>query len=248
MSRRTLLFCALALAAAALFVRLGFWQIARLHERQARNAVVAQRQQTSPVPFAALPRDTAQVRYRPTTVVGAYDYAHELVLTSRTHDGAPGVELLTPVRVAGTDTAVLVDRGWVYAPDGSTIDRARWREGDSAHVGGHVELYTPDGAGVTAARDPRVVRRASRQEVAAKLPYPVAPYYVLYTADTAGSRHPVRREPAALDDGPHRSYAVQWFSFAVIALVGAGAVVRRERTRGAATGPEREISETSDRP
>jgi cytochrome oxidase assembly protein ShyY1 len=33
----------------------------------------------------------------------------------------------------------------------------------------------------------------------------------------------------ALDEGPHRGYAIQWFAFAVIALVGAGAVVVRER-------------------
>jgi cytochrome oxidase assembly protein ShyY1 len=32
-----------------------------------------------------------------------------------------------------------------------------------------------------------------------------------------------------LDDGPHRSYAFQWFCFAAIALGGAIAVVRRER-------------------
>jgi cytochrome oxidase assembly protein ShyY1 len=32
-----------------------------------------------------------------------------------------------------------------------------------------------------------------------------------------------------LDDGPHRSYAVQWFCFAAIALGGAVAVIRRER-------------------
>jgi cytochrome oxidase assembly protein ShyY1 len=33
----------------------------------------------------------------------------------------------------------------------------------------------------------------------------------------------------ALDEGPHRSYALQWFSFAVIALVGAALMVARER-------------------
>src|SRR4051794_9611023 len=111
MSRRTMLFCAFAVLAAALFMRLGFWQVSRLHERQARNALIAAQQRSAPIAFAALPRDSGGAHYRPASVAGRYDYGHELVLASRTHNGSPGVELLTPVRVAGSDTAVLVDRG-----------------------------------------------------------------------------------------------------------------------------------------
>jgi cytochrome oxidase assembly protein ShyY1 len=99
---------------------------------------------------------------------------------------------------------------------------------------GYVELYAPD-AGVTAsATDPRIVRRVSREEVASKVPYPVAPYYLVATGGPISRTHPVRREIPVLDDGPHRSYAVQWFFFAAIALGGAGAVVWRERREGRA--------------
>jgi surfeit locus 1 family protein len=230
-----LLFCSLAIAAAALFIRLGFWQVARLHERQARNAVVAAQQRRTPIPFADLPRDTAAAHYRQARIVGRFDYEHELVLTSRTRHGSPGVELLTPVRVAGSDTAVLVDRGWVYSPDAGTVDRSRWRELDSASVIGYVETYTPDAGATTSATDPRIVRRLSRQQLAGKLPYPLAPYYLVSIGDSGSTTHPARREIPVLDDGPHRSYAVQWFSFAIIALGGAAAVVRRER-RGPARG------------
>ena len=228
MSRRTTLFCLLAALAAALFIRLGFWQISRLHERQSRNAVVATQQRAAPLPFTSLPRDTAAAHYRPAVVEGRYDYEHELVLTGRTRRGAPGVDLLTPLRVAGRDTAVIVDRGWVYSPDGGTVDRTRWHEGDSARVSGFVEPYAPDAGAPTSARDPRIIRRASAGEIAAKVPYPVAPYYLVVTGDSAPT-HPARRELPALDDGPHRGYAVQWFCFAAIAIGGAVAVVRRER-------------------
>ena len=229
MQRRTILFCALAVVAAALFVRLGLWQVSRLRERQARNAVVAAQQRSTPVPLAALPRDTAAAHYRPASVEGRFDYEHELVVTSRTRRGSPGIELLTPMRVASSDTAVLVNRGWVYSPDGGTVDRSRWREGDSVRVTGYVEMYSVD-AGVTrTATDPRIVRRVSRQEIAAKVPYPVAPYYLVSIGDSTAAPHPARREVPALDDGPHRSYAVQWFCFAAIALGGAAAVVLRER-------------------
>lgn len=229
MSRRTWIFCALALGAAALFVRLGFWQLSRLHERRARNAVIAAQRLDAPVAFGALPRDTGGAHYRAAQVDGRYDYAHELVLASRTRNGSPGVELLTPVRTAGSDTAVLVDRGWVYSPDGATVDLAHWREGDSARVEGYVETYTPDDGVTTSAFGPRVVRRISRGEVAAKVPYPVAPYFLIVTSDSAGDAHPARREAPVLDEGPHRSYAIQWFAFAVIAIGGAAAVVFRER-------------------
>ena len=229
MSRRTLFFCALALGAAALFVRLGFWQLSRLHERRAHNAVIAAQRLDAPVAFSALPRDTGAAHYRAAHVEGRYDYAHEVVLASRTRQGSPGVELLTPVRVAASDTAVLVDRGWVYSPDGATVDLARWREGDSARVDGYVSTYTPDDGVTTSAFGPRVVRRTSRSEIAAKVPYPVAPYFLVVTSDTAGRDHPARREQPVLDEGPHRGYAIQWFSFAIIAIGGAVAVVFRER-------------------
>lgn len=224
-----LLFCALAIAAASLFVRLGLWQVSRLHERQARNAVIAAQRLDAPVEFSALPRDTGAAHYRSAHLEGRYDYAHELVLANRTRQGSPGVEILTPVRITGSDTAVLVNRGWVYSPDGSSVDLPRWREGDSAHVQGYVETYPPDAGVTTSVFGPRVVRRASRSEIAAKVPDPVAPYFLIVTSDTAGRDHPARRAVPVLDEGPHRSYAIQWFSFALIAIGGAAAVVFRER-------------------
>ena len=42
-----------------------------------------------------------------------YDPAQEIVLRNRELDGTPGVHILTPLRLSGSDTAVLVDRGWL---------------------------------------------------------------------------------------------------------------------------------------
>jgi len=228
MSRRSIVFCVFAVLAALLFVRLGLWQLARLHEKVQRNVSIAAHQREAPVQFASLPRDTAAARYRRASLTGVFDYAHELVVSGRTHQGSPGAELVTPMRVPNSDTAVLVNRGWVYSPDGASVDRLRWRERDSASIVGYVEQYAPDAGTTTTSRDPRIVRRVSRREAASRIPYPLAPYYLVQTGDTA-TTHPVRREMPVLDEGPHLSYAIQWFSFALFALAGAVFVIRRER-------------------
>lgn len=60
---------------------------------------------------------------------------------------------------------------------------------------------------------------------------PVAPYLLVQTADadpgTPRDSTPARLELPVLDEGPHRSYAVQWFSFAAIAAVGGVVLYRR---------------------
>jgi surfeit locus 1 family protein len=229
MRPRTIVFCIIAVLAAGLFTRLGFWQLGRLRVRQARNATVIAAQRDAPTLLSTLPRDTGAAHYRKALLVGRFDYAHELVLAGRTHQGSPGVELLTPVRIAGSDTAVLVNRGWVYSPDAGSVDRSRWREGDSANVTGYVELFAPDAGTTSSTLDSRIVRRVSRLEAASRIPYPLTPWYLVQTGDTADARHPARRIIPTLDDGPHRGYAVQWFAFAITALVGALFVVLKDR-------------------
>ena len=116
-----ILFAAIALAAAALFVRLGFWQLDRLEQRRARNTLLASRLGAAPAPWS----DTTAIRYRRVTLSGVADYDREIVLVGRSRGGSPGVNLVTPVRRRGSDTAVLVNRGWVYSPDGTRVDHAR---------------------------------------------------------------------------------------------------------------------------
>ena len=230
--RRAIAFLVLALAGATTFARLGFWQLARLRERQAANAAVAGRLDLAPVAWTDLPADTASARFRRVRVTGAWDYDHELVLTARTRSGAPGVNLITPLQPDGGGTALLVNRGWVYAADGMTVDRPTWREEGPATVEGYVDTF-PRGSGPAfLASGERVLRRLARDSVAARLPYPIAPVVVVQQLSrNAGDTiaHPFRVTPPRLDEGSHRSYALQWFAFAGITIVGAGVVLQRER-------------------
>ena len=228
MKRRVIVFVALALVLAPVFIRLGFWQLRRLEERRARNRALAARLAEPEVAFEQL-RDTTS--FRRATVAGTPDYEHEIILTGRSRNGSPGVYILTPLRRAGRDSAVVVIRGWVYAPDAASAELARWRERRSAFRGYVATLPAtppatpPSGGG-------RKLRTLTAQGVRQLLPYPAAPQYVVSQDSASSDSVPARIPLPVLDDGPHLSYAIQWFSFAIIAIVGAGAVVLRAGRQG----------------
>ena len=225
------LFVLFAAVAAAIFVRLGFWQLHRLHERRAYNALVISRLDSAEVDVTRLPSDTALARFRRVRVTGTPDYAHELLWAARSYKGSPGVNLLTPIRIPGRDTAVLVDRGWVYAPDGATVDESKWHETDTVFSGFAEPLPSTGGAAYTTR--PRTLARLSVDVVRKALPYPVALMYVVELGDSAIAPDRIARLTVPpLDEGPHMSYAIQWFSFAVIAIAGAVVVVVNTRRGG----------------
>ena len=237
MPRRLIAFVLVAVALAALFVRLGVWQLDRRAERRAFNARIRAGLRAAPAPFADVTRAGSAARYRRVTITGTPDYAHERVLGARTNGGSPGVHLLTPVRVAGSDTAVLVNRGWVYSADGANVDATRWREGTTMTFIGWAETFAPDAApgaagGMlrTPAGGPPILRRLDRAAASAGLPYPLAPMLLVATEGSpAAAETPVRLEPPVIGDGPHLSYAIQWFAFAAIAVVGAAVVGAKSR-------------------
>jgi len=224
---RAVLPLAISLACAALFVRLGVWQLARLQEKRAFNAILAQRIVAPPVNVTGLPADTALGHYRRVSASGALLYDREVVYAGRSHEGSPGVNLLTPMKIAGHDTLVMVNRGWAYSSDAAQIANERWREKDSATVAGYAETF----AGKERASTARRVHALDRAAIEALVGLPVAPYILVETSDS--TKHadsiPVRLEVPRPDEGPHQSYAIQWFSFALVAVVGGVALSRKNR-------------------
>ncbi len=213
-SRSTFLFGMLAVAAAVLFARLGVWQLHRLEERKAANAEIRRLLAEPPVRLTegdvADPAALRGLLWRRVEAEGRFDAAREVVVRGRTWEGSPGVELLTPLDLAGRGR-VWVDRGWVPSPDAEHVDAARYAEPGPVWMRGFLR---PPGRGEEADGGPPAVLE--------RLPDPSSP------------KPPVARGEPELSDGPHLSYAVQWFAFAATALVGFGAYLRsRRRRRGA---------------
>ena len=231
MRAKTIAFAVAALVGAAVFARLGVWQLSRLRERESHNAAMLGRLSAAPVAIDSMTGPADSLRYRRARLSGAPDYAHEALLVQRTRDGSPGVYLVTPVVTPGSDSATIVVRGWVYAPDGVRIDQQRWREGDRLTVSGYLDELAADPVADSFPGQPAAVRRLQRADLARRAGRPVRTMYLWTVGDSTApaGEAPARFTLPVLDDGPHRSYAVQWFSFALIALVGAVIVVRADR-------------------
>lgn len=228
MTLRKWILSVLAIAIAISCIALGSWQIRRLWSRQAANKIVAARRFAPEVELDSLPRDTAAAHFRRVHLRGIYDNAQEIIYTLRGRNGSPGVNILTPLLRTGKDTAVLVNRGWVYSPDGTTIDTQPWREADTLNGHGFVETFPTQGPfpEPNPAR-PRTFRRLDRTALSKVFSYPIASYYVVLMDSATSPSAPPRVEQTPLDEGPHRNYAIQWFSFAAIAIVGLGIFLRR---------------------
>jgi surfeit locus 1 family protein len=234
--RSILLVVAIAVVA-AVCVRLGFWQLSRLHQKRVINDALVAALTAPPVRMAdrALPLEA--VRGRRVVVEGRYDETRQVLLGGRSHAGSPGVEVVTPLRVSDS-LAVLVDRGWLYAPDAATARPDRYPEPGAVSVLGVADSLRHGAGGPPLRRlapDSTVLLSArwlDQDSLAARFPYALAPYVLRQLPGPGVPANPVRRPPAPVDEMMHISYAVQWFLFAAILVGGSAAVAWSRRRRG----------------
>lgn len=205
--------------------RLGVWQVGRLHQRRALNAKIAVAR-GAPVLIidANNNRDSSALAHRRVRARGHFDSEHEQVVRGAVEDGTPGVHVITPLLLDGDTAGVLVDRGFVPSPDAGTVRLDSLRELGAVEVSGlAMPFHGSRQSGEEMLRGGnRTWRRLNLTQLRARIPYPLAPVYILQAPDSALPPVPHRGEPSPLDDGPHLNYALQWFLFAGMALVFAG--------------------------
>jgi surfeit locus 1 family protein len=232
---RSLWFFAGSLVAAAVFIRLGIWQATRLGERRAVNRVALAARELpliildDPTQAAGLP--DSGFNNRRVEVTGRFDHAADVVIRGQSLEGVPGVRIVTPLRPLRGDTGILVQRGFVNSPDAERVDLSGLLE-EGVHVVRGIAFVQPD---TGAPGDPFELdgqltwRRVDLRALRERLPYPLHSWVLLQTPDTSLPKWPRRDQAPPLDDGPHLSYMIQWFAFAVIAVV-VGSVVGFRRS------------------
>lgn len=239
MKFRDILAVAFVLAMCGVCVRLGFWQLDRLEQRRARNHALETAQRMPVLDYdsataAAIEREPGLFVNRRLRATGSYDASGEVVLRGRANEGSPGVHLVTPLVAAGVPQALLVNRGWAPSPDAATVDARRFAEpGARTVIGVLQEIPRGTNRGGEPARSGSATtyRRLDLDVLRRIEPRPIVRLYLQQLPDSASppARPPVRVPLPEMGNGPHLSYAVQWFSFAAIGVIGLIVVFLRRR-------------------
>jgi surfeit locus 1 family protein len=221
------LMTSLTLALLVLFIGLGRWQWDRGdYKAQLREQFLAG--EGPAVALGAEPT-TALARFARITVAGRWDGERQFLLDNRTREGRAGYEVLTPLRLAD-GRWLLVNRGWLpfsgFREQLPEVSLSRAAEAASAvRVSGRIDELPS--AGLESGRAappqsgtwPRVTSYPKAAELAAALGLPaIEPRVLLLDADAADG---YRRDwqPPGMVPEKHWSYAIQWWSFAVVLLL-----------------------------
>ncbi len=213
------------------------WQVSRLGDRRDLNATIRARTSELVVGVETLTEpggyaSSGALEFRRVTAAGRYLTDQEVLVRSRSRDGAPGSWVLTPLELSD-GLAVAVNRGWISNSGQleGVPDRFAAPAGDVV-VTGVVRLAETRGS--FGPRDPEAgtLTNLARVDVARfdqQIEADLLPVYVQLDdarpAVTADDPAPV--PIPALDEGPHLSYAVQWAIFTTVALVGYPLILRR---------------------
>lgn len=226
---RWLALAALTLLMSVLFWWLGTWQWGRWEDRSARNEAIDAALAGPVVPLTDVVPDPdllpAGAEHRSVTATGTY--RGDAQVLQRNPDGRSGYAVLTPL-VLDSGGTLLVERG--LAPPSPTD--ATEPATDVAPPPGRVEvtvrLRAPEETSGRTAPAGQVYEIVPRS-IAGDLPPPVyAAYGELVSQVPAPDPALELPEPATTGMGPNLFYAIQWWLFIGIALVGYVVLLRRE--------------------
>jgi cytochrome oxidase assembly protein ShyY1 len=244
LQRRWVVGHALVVILASAFLALGFWQLARDRQKQekvrANNAAFA-----APAPLVTtLNAKDVGIKAR-AQASGTYDVAHQVLLRNQTRGDRVGDDLLTPLRLSD-GTAVLVDRGWIPSPS-SASGRGR---GSTSTV--TVRGLARAARSLSAQDAPRTeagllsLARVDLGRVQQQVPYRVRDVWIEAQSQSPapGAGDPQLPQPPSPDPVNHMEYAIEWFAFAALPLIGWPIVCSRILRRDQPKPPARTLTAT----
>jgi len=202
------------------FISLGLWQWRKAESKTAIQAQLDRRSHDAPIALPKTMGDVESLRFHRVTLRGRFDAGRQTLIDNRLYQEQAGYHVITPLHLEGSTLHVLVNRGWVpAAADHQQLPAIGVPDG-VVELSGIV--VTPGQRFFNLAPQPfsgwtPVWQNLDLERFRQALPYPIQPLVVQLDADSA---HGFVRDWPRPDERAerHRSYALQWFGFAVASL------------------------------
>lgn len=203
-----------ALAFFTLTVWLGNWQSGRAETKRALQTRYDEAARQAPIRVGSAPLDRDRVLHRRLEVEGEFDHAHTILLDNRVMRGVAGYQVLTPLKIAGGRSAILVNRGWAAAGRSrARVPQPPAPRGPLRVAGMAVDPHSRYLELTPSAPQGRVWQNLDFARYAASYPLPLQPVLLL---QTSAADDGLQRTWPRPDSGVamHVGYALQWYSLA----------------------------------
>lgn len=203
---------------------LGLWQWQRGQHRLA-DLEAARAMGTAPVfRLDGWPTEPTSLAHARVEATGEYDAEHQVLIDNQVYGGRAGFHVVTPLRIDGGDTAVLVNRGWIpLGQDRRELPDVVIPAGRRT-IAGTVklppqQLFSLERDRAEDAPWEPVWQHLDLRHMEDAFPYPVLPIVVqLDPGAEAGFVRDWARPDARQWVARHRAYALQWFALAAAVL------------------------------
>ncbi len=219
-----------ALVFFALFIGLGFWQLARAEYKRARYEIFLNQQTALPVDLNDQVSDQTMQEtmqknlWQPAIAKGYFHHNIHILLDNQVLHGQAGYFVYTPLQLDDSDRWLLVNQGWLSL--GASRDTVPALEQTTTAVVVNGLLKAPPRTGILLGApylekmtDTIVrVQQINLDALATLLDLKLLPRVLQLDA---GSEYGYVRDWALpdSDESMHQGYAFQWFSFAAVLLV-----------------------------
>jgi len=236
--RRTAIIVAVVVVA-SVAAALGRWQLRRLHSRRASNAILLAARAKAPLQIPDDLRRGMPIDSGRRIVARGHIDTGDVVIRGRVQDDAPGVQIVTPFVLDNGAGVLWVMRGFVRSPDAVTPPDSVPRPfaGDTVVSGLALAVPITGDSGQPLVHNGTVTwKRLDRGMLVRRRPGSL-PVYLLLAGNSAGPGRLAVVAPPELGNGPHLSYAIQWFGIALAVLTfGAIMLWRDGRSRPQSPG------------
>ncbi len=204
-----------------LFCGLGIWQLDRAEQKRQMAASLEARRKLPALDLNHATPEPSEQEYRKVEAVGRFIPHKTVLIENRKHLGQRGFHVITPLRLDGSGELVLVNRGWIPQARINDTEPLPTPTGSLRLTGvitqpEHPALeleYTPSADDETPRWPYLTLDHYSRWSGLEILPFAI----LQSPADEGGF---VREWPQPqISDAMHIGYAIQWFAFALIALL-----------------------------